>query len=67
MSKFKELDPVKKIKGYKFDGWVVSIFETLAGKVRLVVDNGDGMLHIFNEDQMDYDNERERANRVQEG
>lgn len=52
--KFKVGDKVKKIQGYKFDGIVVSVFHTLAGKLRLVVDNGDGMLHIFNEDQMDF-------------
>lgn len=51
--KFKIGDKVYKNKGYKFEGVVVSVFTTLAGLVRIVVDNGDGMLHIFNEDQMD--------------
>ena len=50
--KYYRLDRVSKIKGYKYDGTVVAVFLTLAKKVRYVVDNGDGMLHIFNEDQL---------------
>jgi hypothetical protein len=50
--KFAHLQPVRKLIGYKFDGVVVSSFTTTAGKIRLVVENGDGLLHIFNEDQM---------------
>lgn len=64
MSKFSRLDPVRKIKGYKYTGRVVSVFLTLAGLTRLVVDNGDGMLHIFNEDQMELDVDE---NNIQEG
>ena len=45
-------DSVSKVKGYKYDGVIVAKFETLAGKERLVVDNRDGMLHIFNESQL---------------
>jgi hypothetical protein len=52
-TKFRYRDPVRKVKGYKFDGSVVAAFKTLAGHVRIVVDNGDGLLHIFNEDQME--------------
>lgn len=44
---------VRKIKGYKFEGYIVSIFKTLAGLTRIVVDNGDGLLMIYNEDQLD--------------
>lgn len=44
---------VVKNKGYAFHGWIVSGFWTIAGKIRYVVDNGDGMLHIFNGDQLD--------------
>lgn len=51
-------DKVYKIKGYKFEGTVVAVFETLAGKPRIVVDNGDGMLHIFNHEQMGIANVR---------
>lgn len=50
--KFSYGQPVRKKFGYKFNGFVVSAFLTLTGQVRLVVDNGEGMLHIFNEDQM---------------
>jgi uncharacterized protein YaiL (DUF2058 family) len=44
---------VRKIKGYKFDGTIVANFRTVAGKDRLVVDNGDGLLHIFNAEQLE--------------
>lgn len=43
---------VKKPAGYRFDGWVVSVFTSLRGALRYVVDNGDGLLHIFNEGQL---------------
>lgn len=43
---------VTKPSGYRFDGVVVMAGETLAGKRRVVVDNGDGLLHIFAETQM---------------
>jgi hypothetical protein len=46
-------DRVRKTSGYKFEGTIVSRFETLAGKARCVVDNGDGLLHIFNVDQLE--------------
>lgn len=53
MSKYYKVgDKVSKIQGYKFDGIVVSTFQTLAGKSRVVVDNEDGLLHIFNEEQL---------------
>jgi hypothetical protein len=44
-------DQVKKITGdYSFDGTIVSVFETLAGKTRFVVEHDDThMLHIFSE------------------
>lgn len=45
-------DKVCKPNGYPFDGVVVSSFYTLAGKPRYVVDNGYGMLHIFNAEQL---------------
>jgi thymidylate synthase len=43
---------VRKARGYPFAGTVVSEFQSLAGAERLVVDNGDGMLHIYNQDQL---------------
>lgn len=51
---FKVGDKVSKKAGYKYVGTVVAAFYTLAEKPRIVVDNGDGMLHIFNHDQMEY-------------
>lgn len=48
-------DKVKKKSGYNFDGTVVAIFQTKAELTRLVVeaDYTDGLLHIFNPDQLD--------------
>lgn len=46
--------PVRKIKGdYRFEGIVVAYFCKLNGSVRVVVENGDGILHIFNTDQLE--------------
>lgn len=43
-------DKVEKVTGdYKFPGTVVSTFQKLNGQERLVVENGDGILHIFSE------------------
>lgn len=53
MYKFKVGDIVKKIKGYKHIGIVVTVFKTVAGLKRLVVDNGDGLLMIYNEEQLE--------------
>jgi hypothetical protein len=48
---------VQKIKGYKYPGVIVSIFYTLEGKVRYVVeaDHPDftGMLHIFSNQDLE--------------
>jgi len=46
-------DKVEKVTGdYKFKGTVVSVFKKLSGKVRVVVENEDGILHIFNPEQL---------------
>ena len=45
-------DKVCKPKGYPFDGTIVAAFDTLVGERRFVVDNGYGMLHIFNENNL---------------
>lgn len=44
-------DRVKKITGdYKFNGNIVALFTKRDGKsVRVVVENDDGILHIFSE------------------
>jgi len=54
--KFKVGDKVYKPKGYKFPATVVSIFKTTSGDVRIVAEMLDnGMLHIFNENQLELD------------
>lgn len=52
--KFKIGDRVYKPKGYKFPGIIVSIFQTTSGETRIVAEMQDnGMLHIFNESQLE--------------
>lgn len=52
--KFKIGDKVRKIKGYAFDGVIVSVFQNTKGETRLVAEmENNGMLHIFNEDQLE--------------
>ena len=52
--KFKIGDKVKKPKGYSFDGIIVSIFQTTKGETRIVAElENNGMLHIFNENQLE--------------
>lgn len=53
-------EPVRKKKGYPFRGWVVSVFETREKKLRYVVEHATevGMLHIYSEEQLEYDYER---------
>lgn len=53
MSKFQVGDKVEKISGdYTFEGIVVAAFSKLSGKTRYVVENPDGILHIFSEKQL---------------
>jgi hypothetical protein len=41
-------DHVEKVSGdYRFDGIVVAAFHKLGGRARYVVENGDGLLHVF--------------------
>lgn len=41
-------DYVEKVSGdYRFDGVVVAAFHKLDGRARYVVENGDGLLHVF--------------------
>ncbi len=43
-------DKVEKVGGdYTFVGIVVSVFNKLSGKVRVVVEDDRGILHIFSE------------------
>ncbi len=59
-------DEVSKIKGYAFDGTVVAVFLTLSQYWRVVVEiptrSGQGILHIFNEDQLEKRKEVEIPN-----
>ena len=44
-----------KLKGYKFPCTIVSVFKTVSGSIRLVAEMDEyGMLHIFNEDQLEH-------------
>ena len=53
--KFKVGDKAYKPKGYKFPCTVVSIFTTTEGETRIVGEmNDNGMLHIFNESQLEH-------------
>jgi uncharacterized protein YjhX (UPF0386 family) len=55
--KFRVGAKVQKVKGYKYPGVVVSVFRTLKRQVRYVVeadgDGYEGMLHIFNNEQLE--------------
>ena len=54
MSTFKVGDKAVKTKGYKFPCIIVSVFETKEGNVRVVGEMDEfGLLHIFNEDQLE--------------
>ena len=53
MPKFKVGDKVEKIKGYTFEGIVVSVFHKVNNEIRLVVEmSGTGMLHVFSESNL---------------
>lgn len=53
MSKFSIGDIVTKTGGdYTYTGTVVACFTKKSGAVRLVVENQDGMLFIFNEQSL---------------
>ena len=59
-SKFNIGDKVCKPKGYAFDGIVVSVFTNTKGEVRIVAElEGNGMLHIFSEGQLELRNNGE--------
>ncbi len=50
-------DHVQKIKGYKWPGIVVSVFSTLSGDIRVVVEctvpEVAGALHIYSLEQIE--------------
>ena len=43
---------VKTVGDYRFEGEVVSVFAKRSGIVRVVVENDEGILHIFSENQL---------------
>ena len=55
--KFRKFQPVNKVRGYKFPGKIMARFLTTRGEARYVVEatgpGYEGMLHIFNEDQLE--------------
>lgn len=52
--KFRIGDKAYKVKGYEFPCTIVSVFRTTAGNVRVVAEMDNyGLLHIFNEDQLE--------------
>lgn len=51
-AKFKMGDQVAKTNGYRFDSEIRSVFTKKCGAIRIVAENSDGLLHIFNEDQL---------------
>jgi hypothetical protein len=52
--KFKVGDKAVKVKGYKFPCTIVSVFQTVEGNTRVVGEMDEyGLLHIFNEDQLE--------------
>lgn len=53
--KFKKGDQAYKPKGYDFPCTIVSVFKTTRGDIRVVGEmDGYGLLHIFNEDQLEH-------------
>ena len=53
--KFKIGDKAIKVKGYKFPCTIVSVFKTVGGNIRVVGEMDEyGLLHIFNEDQLEH-------------
>lgn len=53
--KFEVGDKATKPKGYKFDSEIVAVFRTTTGEIRIVAENGDGLLHIFNESNLEHE------------
>ena len=53
--KFKVGDKAYKPKGYEFPCTIVSVFKNTKGDIRIVAEMDEyGLLHIFNENQLDH-------------
>ena len=60
--KFRIGDKAYKVKGYEFPCTIVSVFRTTTDKVRVVAEMDNyGLLHIFNEDQLELRNKHEKT------
>jgi len=58
-TKFKIGDKAHKPKGYKFPCTIVGVFETINGDIRVVGEMDEyGLLHIFNEEQLEHYEEK---------
>lgn len=65
--KFQTGDKAYKPKGYKFPCTIVSVFQTTSGETRLVGEmEGNGMLHIFNENQLEHSTGEESTIQIQQ-
>ena len=54
---FKIGDKVKKVGGdYTFEGIIVAVFKKLSGKIRIVIEDDRGILHIFSETNIQFRN-----------
>lgn len=59
-SKFKIGDKAWKPKGYDFPCTIVGVFQTTRGDIRVVGEmTGYGLLHIFNESQLEHTDDLE--------
>ena len=59
-TKFKVGDKAHKPKGYKFPCTIVGVFETINGDIRVIGEMDEyGLLHIFNENQLEHYNEEQ--------
>lgn len=43
---------IKTSTGYAFSGIVIGVFKKLNGKIRYAIENGEGIVHIFNENSL---------------
>lgn len=51
---FRDGDPVIKRRGdYVFEGVVLAAFRKRSGSPRYVVENSDGIVHVFNHEQLE--------------
>lgn len=59
---FHKGDHVHKVTGdYTFTGRIVSVFEKSSGQVRYVVENTDGVLHIFSASQLQLNSDYQKG------